>query len=469
MFFDSQIADEKFLVYLNEMLSSGKIPGLFAADEIDTIYNGVRNEGKTEGITDAKEPMFEFFISKIKKNLHVSLCFSPVGEAFRRRASRFPSLINCAVIDWFQPWPEAALYDVAKRFLNDTELGTPESKEIIIKFMPFSFGKVNAASDDYREIEKRYNYTTPKSFLELIYLYKNMLAQNRAKLEGNIFRLGTGLDKLEATANDVAILVDQVKIKSAEVEIAKTKADEVAEVVGGEKSKVEIAAAAANDEAAKTSVIADAASTMQADCERDLAAAVPAVEKAEAALNNIDKKGLQELKSLGKPPGGVSDVTDAILALKGEPKKARDWKAAQQMMKDVNKFIEDDLKGLKTQIDTSQLNDKFVQDAKPYLELEHVKDLTIMAKKSGAAAGLCDFLLNIVAYYDIVVTVEPKRKLLKEAQDGLAAANQKLAEVNAHVADLEAKLAVLVADFDKVVAERTQWLLRASGSKPNWV
>ena len=454
MFLDSQIADEKFLVYINEMLSSGKIPGLFAADEVDTIYNGVRSEGKGEGIPDAKEPMFEYFISKIKKNLHVCLCFSPVGAAFRQRASRFPSLVNCAVIDWFQPWPEMALYDVAKRFLSDTELGTPENKEVIVKFMPFSFKAVNDASDEYRDKEKRYNYTTPKSFLELIYLYKNMLGQNRGKLEDNINRLGTGLNKLEATAKDVAILVEQVKIKSAEVEIAKTKADEVAEVVGGEKSKVETAAAAANEEAAKTDVIANAAATMKADCERDLAAAVPAVEKAETALNNIDKKGLQELKSLGKPPGGVSDVTDAILALKGEPKKSRDWKAAQQMMKDVNKFIEDDLKGLKKLIDESQMPDKNVQDAKPYLELEHVKDLNIMAKKSGAAAGLCDFLLNIVAYYDIVVTVEPKRKALKQAEDDLEAANTKLAEVNSHVADLESKLAVLVADFNKVVAEK---------------
>jgi dynein heavy chain, axonemal len=398
MFLDSQIADEKFLVYLNEMLSSGKIPGLFATDEIDTIYNSVRNEGKSEGIPDAKDPMFDFFISKIKKNLHVSLCFSPVGEAFRRRASRFPSLINCAVIDWFQPWPDQALYDVAKRFLNSTELGTPESKEAIVKFMPFSFGKVNTASEEYLFKEKRYNYTTPKSFLELIYLYTNMLAQNRSKLENNIRRLGTGLDKLEATAKDVAVLVEQVKIKSAEVEVAKGKADEVAEIVGAEKAKVEVAAAAANEEAAKTAVIAGNASTMQADCERDLAAAIPAVEKAEAALNNLDKKALQELKSLGKPPGGVSDVTDAILALKGEPKKNRDWKAAQQMMKDVNKFIEDDLKGLKKLIDDSKLLDKNVQDAKLYLALEHVQDLSIMAKKSSAAASLCDFLINIVAY-----------------------------------------------------------------------
>ena len=74
------------------------------------------------------------------------------------------------------------------------------------------------------------------------------------------------------------------------MEIAKGKADEVAEVVGAQKAKVEVAAAAANEEAAKTAVVADAASTMQADCERDLAAAIPAVEKAEAALNNLDKK-----------------------------------------------------------------------------------------------------------------------------------------------------------------------------------
>ena len=165
-------------MYLNELLSSGKIPGLFAADEIDTIYNSVRNEGKGEGIADAKDAMFDFFISKIKKNLHVCLCFSPVGEAFRRRASRFPSLINCSVIDWFQPWPETALFDVAKRFLDDVDLGTQQSKDAITKFMPYSFGRVNEASVEYMTTQKRYNYTTPKSFLELIYLYKNMLSKN---------------------------------------------------------------------------------------------------------------------------------------------------------------------------------------------------------------------------------------------------------------------------------------------------
>jgi dynein heavy chain len=343
LFTDSQIAHEKFLVYMNELLSSGKIPNLFAADEVDGIYGAVRNEGKAEGVVDAKDPMYDFFISKVKRNLHVCLCFSPVGAAFGRRASRFPSLINCTVIDWFQPWPDLALYDVAKRFLGDVELGEGESRESIIKFMPFSFGKVNEAAVDFKNIERRFNYTTPKSFLELIYLYMNMLDAKRKTLFGEIDKLSNGLDKLEKTQKDVAILEEEIKVKSVEVEAAKANADEIAEKVGGEKTKVEAAAAGANEEAAKCSVIAESAGKMQVDCERDLAAAVPAVEKAEKALDGIDKKGLQELKALGKPPGGVSDVTDAILALKGVPKKQWTWQAAQQMMKDVDKFIQVDL------------------------------------------------------------------------------------------------------------------------------
>eukprot|EP00960_Hanusia_phi_P010289 300866-Hanusia_phi.AAC.1 len=321
--------------------------------------------------------------------------------------------------------------------------------------MPFSFGRVNEASEDYLQKERRFNYTTPKSFLELIYLYRNMLAKERNTLLANIDRLSNGLDKLEKTSKDVAILEEEIKVKSVEVEAAKANADEIAEKVGGEKTKVEEAASSANDEAAKCAVIAEKAGIMQVDCERDLAAAIPAVEKAEAALDTLNKKDLGELKSLGKPPQGVDDVTAAVLAIRGEPAKNRDWNAAKNMMKDVNKFI-DELKGIKTIVDNSQMPAKNVEGARPYLELEHVKNVDIMRKKSNAAAGLCEFLLNIVVYYDIVVTVEPKRQALKTAQDELAAANTKLAEVQAYVKDLEEKLAILVAEFDKVVAEKNR-------------
>ena len=98
---DTQIIDDKFLVFVNDMLSAGWVKGLFEKDEMDNIFSSLRNEAKQAGVPDARDTMMEFFIGRILKNLHLVLCFSPVGDSFRIRARRFPGLINCTVIDWF--------------------------------------------------------------------------------------------------------------------------------------------------------------------------------------------------------------------------------------------------------------------------------------------------------------------------------------------------------------------------------
>ena len=46
--------------------------------------------------------MYNYFIERVKENLHVVLAMSPIGDTFRNRLRMFPSLINCCTIDWFQ-------------------------------------------------------------------------------------------------------------------------------------------------------------------------------------------------------------------------------------------------------------------------------------------------------------------------------------------------------------------------------
>ena len=46
---------------------------------------------------------------QVRSLLHIVLCFSPVGDAFRERLRKFPSLITCTTIDWFTAWPDDAL------------------------------------------------------------------------------------------------------------------------------------------------------------------------------------------------------------------------------------------------------------------------------------------------------------------------------------------------------------------------
>lgn len=41
---DAQVANEQFLVLINDLLASGEISDLFPDDEIENIIAGVRNE-----------------------------------------------------------------------------------------------------------------------------------------------------------------------------------------------------------------------------------------------------------------------------------------------------------------------------------------------------------------------------------------------------------------------------------------
>jgi len=142
LFTDGQITNERFLVYINDLLASGDIADLYASDEKDTVRNAVRGGCKMAGISDTPENLWIFFISRIRKNLHMVLAFSPVGDAMRNRAKKFPALVTCTVIDWFQPWPMDALYNVGLKFLAPIEQLGPQDSPVrsgILEFMPFSF------------------------------------------------------------------------------------------------------------------------------------------------------------------------------------------------------------------------------------------------------------------------------------------------------------------------------------------
>ena len=53
----------------------------------------------------------------------------------------------------------------------------------------------------YIDVARRYNYTTAKSYLELIALFKSQLASKRAQLGANKSRLQSGVEKIsEASA-----------------------------------------------------------------------------------------------------------------------------------------------------------------------------------------------------------------------------------------------------------------------------
>merc|ERR1719355_525276 len=55
---DGQIADERFLVFINDMLSSGNIPDLFTREEYDGILGALRNMAKASGYADDRSQIW---------------------------------------------------------------------------------------------------------------------------------------------------------------------------------------------------------------------------------------------------------------------------------------------------------------------------------------------------------------------------------------------------------------------------
>ncbi|CAE7333776.1 ODA11, partial [Symbiodinium sp. CCMP2456] len=449
LFTDNQIADERFFVFFNDLLSSGEITDLYPSEDKDSIRNAVRSAAKGLGIVDTPDNLWAFYISRVRKNLHMSLCFSPVGDGLWSRARKFPALVNCTTIDWFQPWPEDALLNVAQKFLTKLdELGAQDSpaRLAIVDFFPHSFEAVNQLSQKFIQEEKRFAYTTPKSFLELIKLYSGMLGKQVFALADKKSRLSSGLIKLRATQEEVANLEEDLQEKAVIVKEKAEKADTFAEEVGREKTKVNTEAEKANIEAVKCAQIAQQVAEKKEDCMRDLDAALPLVNQAEAALDVLDKKEFNELKALTRPPDDVAKVCETALHLlagidpmietdkKGRAKD-KTWKGIQKMMTDPNKFLAQ-LKGFKLVIDEGKVPPQNVEEARKIKDgLGEDFYPENMKKKSQAAGGLSEFVINIIKYYDVVCQVEPKKRSLQEAAETLEKANERHREVTAMVKD----------------------------------
>uniref|UniRef100_G1PVX8 Dynein axonemal heavy chain 9 n=2 Tax=Myotis lucifugus TaxID=59463 RepID=G1PVX8_MYOLU len=448
---DAQVADEKFLVLINDLLASGEVPDLYSDDEVESIISNVRNEVKSQGLVDNRENCWKFFIDRVRRQLKVALCFSPVGNKLRVRSRKFPAIVNCTAIDWFHEWPQQALESVSLRFLQNTESIEPTVKQSISKFMAFVHTSVNQTSQSYLSNEQRYNYTTPKSFLEFIRLYQSLLRRNGKELKSKTERLENGLLKLHSTSAQVDDLKAKLATQEVELKQKNEDADKLIQEVGVETDKVSREKAMADEEEQKVALIMLEVQQKQKDCEEDLAKAEPALTAAQAALNTLNKTNLTELKSFGSPPPAVSNVSAAVMALMapgGKVPKDRSWKAAKVAMARVDGFLDSLI-----HFDKENIHENCLRAIRPYLQDPEFNP-EFVATKSYAAAGLCSWVINIVKFYEVFCDVEPKRQALGRATSDLTTAQEKLAAIKAKIAHLDENLAKLTAKFERATADK---------------
>ncbi|GAB1862505.1 Dynein heavy chain 3, axonemal [Camponotus japonicus] len=462
IFGDHQIKDESFIEDINMILNTADVPNLYAVEEkaeiLEKMTTVAREMSGGKKVETTPMALYNLFIERIKKNLHVILTMSPIGEAFRNRLRMFPSLINCCTIDWYTLWPEDALERVARMSLRDLDIGS-ELREKCVQICKQFHTSVSITSEDYYLTYSRRYYVTPTSFLQLIKSLYRLYGQKIEQITIQQNRYETGLEKLDFAAGQVAIMQDELQQLQPKLLAQSQLSDKLMirieqDTINVEAKKEIVAAdeALANEAAAAAQAIKD-------DCESDLAEATPALESALAALDTLKPADITIVKAMKSPPAGVRLVMEAVCVLKGvKPDRVQDpitgqmiddyWPASIKLLGDM-KFLENLKNFDKDNIPPAymkRIRERFINDRS--FQPEAIK------KVSTACEGLCKWVRAMEVYDRVIKVVAPKKAMLAEAEAALAAQMEMLNEKRALLQEVTQKLQSLNDEFAECMREK---------------
>jgi dynein heavy chain len=448
LFMDCHVVDDGFLEYINNMLTVGMVPALFGDDEKEPLVGAVRAAAKEAGVQESG--MWNFCCGKIRDNMHLCIAMSPAGGLLRMRCRNFPGLVSCNTIDWFFAWPKEALQAVAGFYLEPVEV--PEQVRSVL---PDFLARVHLSVTDnyspsFEAKFRRKNFATPKNYLDYLNNYSGFLDQNRKRVDTQSQRLGGGLEKLIEAADQVAVMSKELAAKLIIVDQNAKEVAELLEVIADKSVKV---AAAEEQAAAKAKQIEEDTIIInkeKKEADDALEEALPALEKAATALENLDKKDITEIKSMASPPTPVMIVCMCVVILRplGKEDESAGWAGAKSMLSDT---------GLLRALQDYKKEDMNARQIKRIRDLLMKEKETFagenMRKISTAGYGLLQWVNAMVEYYDVSKNVAPKRKLVKDLLEKKEIAEDEQEKITQQLEELSAQITALAEDEKSKSAE----------------
>lgn len=461
LFSDVQIINERMVEDINNILNSGDVPNLYAPEDLEAISAACRIECQKRKIPATRLNIYAQYITRVRRNIHLCVCMSPLGEAFRNRLRNFPSLVNCCTIDWFTNWPAEALRSVGFSILGHSDLGLGEHESNAVEMFKKIHMSVEEKSKSFFDVLRRRNYVTPTSYLELLSSFGRLLKKKKTETAQKRDRLQIGLDKLSETKKMVSVMQEELTVlqpqivqTQKEVAIMMVQITEDKAAAATTKASVEIEEAKANEKAAAAKAIAD-------DAERDLAEAIPALEEAVKCLNDLKKADIDEVKSLRTPPSGVVlTIKVCCLMFDVKPVKKNDpntpgkkiddyWEAGKNnLLTDAKAF----LSSLFT-FDKDNIPDRIIKTITPFMDDPNFTPAAI-EKASKACTAVCMWARAMYKYHFVALGVAPKRARLKEAEEELAVVLAQLEEAKAQLKAVNDRLAELEAAYSEAVEKK---------------
>ncbi|XP_073412523.1 dynein axonemal heavy chain 8 [Dendrobates tinctorius] len=455
IFTDNDIREESFLEYINHILSSGEVPSLFSQEELSEITESLLPvmKGEFPHHRPTFDHLYEYFVSRCRRNLHVILCFSPVGDKFRMRSLKFPALISGCTMDWFNQWAMQDLLEVSSHCLSGFHIAcSSEVKSHVIEAMGVIHDKMSEICASYFHRFRRRTYVTPKSYLSFINGYKSIYTEKWKHITEQAELMNKGLFKLAEANESVKMFFKELVVKERELSQASVNFDKVLvelTLAAQAKAKVKSEMQLVKDKAQK---IMEELESEKHTAESKLEAVRPTLEEADAALNIIKSTDISALRKLIKPSHLLMRIMDCCLLLlqkrldsvvmdPARPCCKPSWGESLKLMSSPG-FLQS-----LHQYPKDSVNGEMVELLQPYFRMEDYS-MDNAKKLSGKAACLLSWTQSMATFHEINKEVLPLKSKLRRLGHHLEVTTCDLTRMQLQMDEKQAELEMARAKLD---------------------
>lgn len=432
---DHQIVDDAILEDVNSLLSSGEIPGLYPANELDALLGPLKEEFDQQGY--GCKTCFEFFVQRVTSNLHVVISMDPNHPDFIRRCESNPALLTRTVIVWMGKWSRDGMMQVPRERLEPVVAACGQhideqqllDNALYIHNSCLAYG--NATPIKYISFLKTYS--------EIFFSEQKVQKQKQSHLQGGLSKLQDAaalVDDLTAKATEKKVLVTN-KQKEADAAL-ETITDRMA-VASQRRVEVENLQVSLGEEEKKLQAQSDS-------IKQELSGIEPVLTEAKNAVQGIRKDNLNEIRSLRMPPPAIRHVLSGVLMLMGQEDLS--WSTMKSFL--GKSSVKDEIINFDASCITPGIRKKVMVLLKKEGESfakERIRRVNI------AAAPLAAWVKANVKYSSVLQSIKPLRDQLASATARLDGARRRFQECQDDLVALDSEVQQLKATFAKTTSE----------------
>lgn len=80
---DKELKTDAFSDCLNSLLAAGHVPGMLDSEGVGMLVKDLHAAAEAAKVSVQPDAIVEFFLSRVKENIRVLLCVSPIGSKLR--------------------------------------------------------------------------------------------------------------------------------------------------------------------------------------------------------------------------------------------------------------------------------------------------------------------------------------------------------------------------------------------------